>query len=446
MIGTATYAYDFDDIGNRKYATELGTNIVYQANDFNQYVCVSNAETELSVPTYDADGNQTLVKTKTGVWTVVYDGNNRPVQWSCGSTNILFGYDWLGRRVRKVFLKNGVVTSESRFLFDGDRLIAVYEINEGHTSVVSRIFWSPSQTATSCPIAMKDSKCQSYYYTTDITKNVCEIVSPYGMLVQSYDYSPFGMVSAFDSDFYNPITWSSEFLEKDINVYSYLKRDFDPENGRWLTKDSLVMDGYNLYSYVNNQPALKSDALGLAISEPDCSAELKSLLEGGKANSWSGMRIFKLLDSIVNDSNCSKPEIKCDCCGGGTSGKFDTASGAITICADNIPYVGSMYHTVVHELIHAYDKCKGTDFNKCEQVACSEVRATMLSGACQIGGEKRRYVRTMGRYYYEPEEDCIKRSAKASQIDAGCRQGLVDEIYENGVKRFDPFDDKGYME
>ena len=30
-------------------------------------------------PTYDADGNQTRIRTSTGIWEVSYDANDRPV-------------------------------------------------------------------------------------------------------------------------------------------------------------------------------------------------------------------------------------------------------------------------------------------------------------------------------------------------------------------------------
>ena len=33
-------------------------------------------------PQFDDDGNQTLVKTETGIWSVTYNGENRPIQWT----------------------------------------------------------------------------------------------------------------------------------------------------------------------------------------------------------------------------------------------------------------------------------------------------------------------------------------------------------------------------
>ncbi len=69
-------AYAYDDIGNRT-AAEGKT---YAANALNQYTAI-----DAFVPEYDADGiyaprsvsdmgNQTLVRTDTGLWQVTYDG------------------------------------------------------------------------------------------------------------------------------------------------------------------------------------------------------------------------------------------------------------------------------------------------------------------------------------------------------------------------------------
>ncbi len=85
----AEYAYQYDDIGNRITSTDLGTNRTYTANFLNQYTLISNLCDSASlreefVPQFDLDGNQTLVKTTTGVWTVAYNGENRPVSCTHG--------------------------------------------------------------------------------------------------------------------------------------------------------------------------------------------------------------------------------------------------------------------------------------------------------------------------------------------------------------------------
>ena len=81
------YVYQYDDIGNRLSATELaagGSQLVatdYTANSLNQYTSISNSAPSAGdfTPQYDLDGNQTLIKTSTGVWAVTYNGENRPV-------------------------------------------------------------------------------------------------------------------------------------------------------------------------------------------------------------------------------------------------------------------------------------------------------------------------------------------------------------------------------
>jgi YD repeat-containing protein len=61
-VDATSYAYTFDNIGNRIVADELGTNTAYTANTLNQYTSIEHDE-ETFIPEFDDDGNQTLVKT-----------------------------------------------------------------------------------------------------------------------------------------------------------------------------------------------------------------------------------------------------------------------------------------------------------------------------------------------------------------------------------------------
>ena len=81
-VPEAEYAYEYDDIGNRLTSLGLGTNRTYVANNLNQYTQISNlcgsaSLREEFLPQFDDDGNQTLIKTATGVWQVQYNGENR---------------------------------------------------------------------------------------------------------------------------------------------------------------------------------------------------------------------------------------------------------------------------------------------------------------------------------------------------------------------------------
>ena len=123
LISTAKNAesaecqYTYDGIGNRLTSIEPdagGRGFVpaaCTANNLNQYTQISDSVAsalsagETFQPRYDLDGNQTLVKTSTGVWQVAYNGENRPVSWTSGTTNIVMEFDRMRRCAEYVEMK-----------------------------------------------------------------------------------------------------------------------------------------------------------------------------------------------------------------------------------------------------------------------------------------------------------------------------------------------------
>ena len=102
IVTGAEFVYRYDDIGNRLWSREFGTNCNFVANEQNQYTnIVRGGVSELSA--FDLDGNQTNVVTSTGAWAATYNGENRPVCWHRASDNttIRMAYDRMGRRVVK---------------------------------------------------------------------------------------------------------------------------------------------------------------------------------------------------------------------------------------------------------------------------------------------------------------------------------------------------------
>ncbi len=56
----------------------------YTTGPFNQYTAIERGEESVFEPVYDADGNQTLIRTSTGIWQVAYNAENRPCcSWIC---------------------------------------------------------------------------------------------------------------------------------------------------------------------------------------------------------------------------------------------------------------------------------------------------------------------------------------------------------------------------
>ena len=146
MPATPEYAYQYDDIGNRITSTDLGTNRTYTANSLNQYSAITTSDLGLQTssfePHFDDDGNQTRIQTATGVWSVQYNGENRPVLWTGGTpsaaTNIVMSFDRMGRRVEYLETAGGSQSSATetnayhRFVYDNYFCIQRLEAANGN--------------------------------------------------------------------------------------------------------------------------------------------------------------------------------------------------------------------------------------------------------------------------------------------------------------------------
>ena len=176
------YAYQYDDIGNRLASLDLGDSRIYAANNLNQYTSISNttSSTDEFQPQYDLDGNQTLVKTATGTWTVTYNGENRPVSWSCGATNIVMSFDRMGRRVEYLettsaeesVISDGItnivvmVTTNAhhRFVYDG--YLCIQRLNAAANNAVDLAFgWDPTEPIATRPLwVQRVSGTYNFFY------------------------------------------------------------------------------------------------------------------------------------------------------------------------------------------------------------------------------------------------------------------------------------------
>jgi RHS repeat-associated protein len=88
-----------------------------------------------------------------------------------------------------------------------------------------------------------------------------------GDVKQRMDYDSFGRVieaTSFGYDF-QPFGFAGGLYDRDTGLMQFGAREYDPEVGRWLTKDpALLGDGTNLYSYVHQDPINSIDPTGAA--------------------------------------------------------------------------------------------------------------------------------------------------------------------------------------
>ena len=286
-LGSDAYAYAFDNVGNRGAATEAGTQFAYTTNELNQYPALTKTpaegQTQYFTPTYDADGNAVLIWTETGVWVVSYNAQNRPVSFRNDATDTLVecAYDYRGRRCTKKVTVAGTVTLHQRYIYREYLQIACVDLTRAAHPALWFVLWDPTQPTATRPLAIqKDGSWFTYGH--DVTKNVWEVFGPSGYVRTSYDYAPFGAVTA-SGDVTQPFQWSSEFYDSELGLVYYNYRHYSPTDGRWLSRDPIEEEGgLNLYRFLKNNTVFDTDSLGLECSLKTCDSYSRWILnEGG---------------------------------------------------------------------------------------------------------------------------------------------------------------------
>ena len=129
------------------------------------------------------------------------------------------------------------------------------------------------KNAATRPLAINILGDTLYFPTVDLTKNVCELVDFYGDVAATYDYAPFGAVSAGTPSGSavpaNPFQFSSEVYDEELGLVYYNYRHYSPALGRFLSRDPIQeQGGLNLYVFCRNDSILIVDRLGGAFYCP----------------------------------------------------------------------------------------------------------------------------------------------------------------------------------
>jgi RHS repeat-associated protein len=288
MSRGGTYSYSYDNIGNRKTSLE-GTDSLpttYVANRVNQYTDITEGEEVPFVPNYDADGNQTKLRTATGEWEASYNALNQAVNFIQGDRRIECVYDYLNRRVEKSVYEGESLMSRKRFIYHGYLQIAELDATEVLESVVPVLrktyLWDPLEPVATRILAMgvfdeTGVYVEDLYYTHDALKNTTAL---FGIKAGRalYEYGPYGSAVKMEGNAaeLNPFRFSSEYADDELGLVYYNYRYYNPQNGRWISRDPMTeKESCLLYGYVNNMPTLYSDELGLACTittnKDDCS-------------------------------------------------------------------------------------------------------------------------------------------------------------------------------
>ncbi len=241
---TATYTYDAN--GNRLTAAGLAATydaqdrlltrdaVTYVHNDAGDLVSATDGAARNNQFTYDALGNLRSATISATTITYRVDGMDRRVaRLEGGDTTRYLYQDAL--RIAGVIEPSGQLAS---FVYAQGRHVPDYMVKGGAT----------------------------YRLLTDPNGSVRLVVNTAdGSVAQRLDYDAFGQIALDTLPEFQPFAFAGGLYDAQTNVLRFGARDYDPETGRWTTKDPILFEGgdTNLYAYVANDPVNRRDPSGL---------------------------------------------------------------------------------------------------------------------------------------------------------------------------------------
>mmetsp|Transcript_7271 Transcript_7271/g.10917 ORF Transcript_7271/g.10917 Transcript_7271/m.10917 type:complete len:186 (+) Transcript_7271:77-634(+) len=146
-----------------------------------------------------------------------------------------------------------------------------------------------------------------------------------------------------------------------------------------------------------------------------------------------------LPSNFFSCEKCDKPGIS----GGYIPITKNNPDPKVVICEDKQINQLSQLETMGHELIHVYDSCRAhVDLTNLKQHACTEIRASNLSGECSWTNEINR-----GNFNLKLQhQNCVKRRAVLSVSEnPQCKDKdeamkVVEQVFQRCYKDTSPYD------
>jgi RHS repeat-associated protein len=200
--------------------------------------------------------------------TLIWDGENRLIQATVGTTGsvVRYSYDSQSRRIAETVGSTTKIT-----VYDGWNPIAEYAIQNSTFTIQNSYLWGIDLSGTlqgaggvGGLLAVTDST-GTYFPTYDGNGNVSEYLNSTGAIAAHYEYDPFGKTTVATGPKANDFAhrYSTKPLDLTTGLYYYGYRYYDPVTGRWPSRDPIEEEGgLNLYGFVYNDPHNWFDDLG----------------------------------------------------------------------------------------------------------------------------------------------------------------------------------------
>ena len=236
-------------------------NMDYVTKDY--WVPVSSGGTTASSSyAYDAAGCLTNLNGTSLQWDERYRLKNASL---AEAQSVEYEYDVLGRRTSRTA---GILPAEvEHYVYNGQQVVADLDADG---NLLRTYVWGPGIDNL---LSFTDhASGTTYYAIKDHQNSVLAFVNESGAIVESYEYSAYGETKVFDSAgtqiaqsaLGNRYLFQGREYDSATGLYYFRARWYNPETGRWLSKDPLGIEGgLNLYAFCDNNPVNFVDPSGL---------------------------------------------------------------------------------------------------------------------------------------------------------------------------------------
>ena len=136
-------------------------------------------------------------------------------------------------------MQEQLATTATTYVYNGENIV-LQLLSDGTTTTGTQYVHGPG---TDEPLALIKGG-QSYYYNADGLGSIAALTDSEKNIVQRYKYDTFGALTFVqDSEFDNVYTYTGREWDRELGLYYYRARYYDPMEGHFVTRDPISFKG-----------------------------------------------------------------------------------------------------------------------------------------------------------------------------------------------------------